>query len=664
MKDIIKNRSKDFVASTDTMLQSTTTEFVYGKKLDPTNLLTVLEVFYKHARIRLNNLASINKKLHNTQIDFSTEGSFSDLTNITINITPLADDRRIKSLDVRFDACLGLAVHEIAHVIYTKNLTYSIKKDRNVKILHSIFNIVEDERIEKLLTEVYSGISKELSATKLHYFKGEDFSKGDNLTAKLINLLCAMVRFPDQVTDAMYKEHETFIKAVTPLISGFYNTKAYRSATKCHELSAQIYDLMVGEVKAEKEAQSKTSKDNDGDQDDDGSSDSGQSDDSQDDNDSQEQDDSQEDDSQDDADNGTASGSDDNTDSNDSGDSNDSSDDVQSVEQQVQQELANAGGTNPSDYTNRGLEDLQSIDNNTVNDLHNDLWRAKSNDLTEVSKYDKREAKLLTRARWESLIRSRNSLTKRMKKNYRHKAKDVQDQVSSLRTALNVQILTKLKTMRNKKSGRLRNVVGAVASGRNDVYIKKPKQIQSKLNVGFIIDNSGSMNAPKAEAAKTLAIAFDLALKGMPSVNRWVFGFFNSYATLLASPKEQLDKTIHLNTGGLGANDDATVVRMAANYITSKTPKGEAVLLITLTDGQPTNGSGNTSYNPEKALRHRIEEAKLKNVHTIGIGLDYWANETDMYEHWISVSSSDPKEGIRKFNKLMKTSVSEILHNA
>ena len=95
----------------------------------------------------------------------ATEGSYTDGKVVCVN-TAMFDDPEL-SVGEKLDTFLGVTVHEGCHLLYTDFIESSaITKN----VIHRIFNILEDERIEELCGEHKPGLANFLEKSKYYYF--------------------------------------------------------------------------------------------------------------------------------------------------------------------------------------------------------------------------------------------------------------------------------------------------------------------------------------------------------------------------------------------------------------------------------------------------------------------------------------------------------------
>lgn len=178
--------------------------------------------------------------------------------------TAVFDDKSV-ALGEQIDIFCGLAIHEGCHLCYT-SFTEAITKN---KVVHEIFNILEDERIETLCGDLKPGLAGFLAKTKYYYFdkyytdtlaskKGTEEKMND--FEKLFSLFFKIVRYPkylDEETIVKYARYLIEIKkAIIPYPISTIQT--YEAAEKVYEIIKALY------VEEEKEKRSGGSGEGDG----------------------------------------------------------------------------------------------------------------------------------------------------------------------------------------------------------------------------------------------------------------------------------------------------------------------------------------------------------------------------------------------------------------
>ena len=99
------------------------------------------------------------------RVRISPDGSRTDGKTVWV-ATEVFDDTDLP-IGNRIDTFLGLTIHEGCHLLYTDFSAYQGLTNRIVKFLE---NLLEDERIERVLGEQKPGLANFLKASKYYYF--------------------------------------------------------------------------------------------------------------------------------------------------------------------------------------------------------------------------------------------------------------------------------------------------------------------------------------------------------------------------------------------------------------------------------------------------------------------------------------------------------------
>lgn len=112
-------------------------------------------------------------------------------------------DEATYSYHQKLDVVLGLTTHEMAHVLYT-DFYYVREAAKISKVMKQIQNVIEDERIERMVSVEMAGFSRYLRSCKRYYF---DFLYNQKevqevgATGKAFDVFFKMVRYPSNLTE-------------------------------------------------------------------------------------------------------------------------------------------------------------------------------------------------------------------------------------------------------------------------------------------------------------------------------------------------------------------------------------------------------------------------------------------------------------------------------
>ena len=143
----------------------------------------------------------------------------------------------------KFDTFVGLAVHEGCHLLYTK---FEEGRKCSNGIVHSLQNIIEDERIERECGESKPGLANFLKASKYYYFDKyrEDMVRAGKLSGldtfqRLMNIILAYVRYPKSLDlDDLQEFADVMLKVKEILLPYPTSTSASTDAAE------KIYEVM------------------------------------------------------------------------------------------------------------------------------------------------------------------------------------------------------------------------------------------------------------------------------------------------------------------------------------------------------------------------------------------------------------------------------------
>lgn len=206
----------------------------------------------------------------------------------TINIPFFKDAEKIS------DAILGFTVHEAAHIRFTEFeiLTKALDKlsDQSVevrdefdvlvasgrynkKVLHSLWNIAEDLRIERAIVRVFPGSLRYLQAVRSFVFDGDIEPSDIPATIYLDTmLLCGRQRYHGFDTHPNIRRNEFISLFGQELLDKSIDTLGLavfaETTLDCLDVARQLYDLAIDAFKLEQENSESTASSSQEDEDD------------------------------------------------------------------------------------------------------------------------------------------------------------------------------------------------------------------------------------------------------------------------------------------------------------------------------------------------------------------------------------------------------------
>lgn len=652
MKDVINNRSRDFITRNTKSIKWSkgTTEFVLrGKSIGGVD--EALKLIYSQMRHRAVSLG-----YPRVPINFDAKGSYTDLKSIWVGLDYIHD--KDFTLEQKVDIAKGLASHELAHIMYTcqsaknrweKNLSREDANITNTQVFLDIANILEDERIETNLIKKFGGVADDLALVKRRYFsKVVDFNPQGEVQNALV-LLLYIVRYPSSIPQELIDAQQDFYEFVCERIDTLYN-KTRLTAKKDYEHILQasldiIKVLPMGDGKSieqvEKDAQKQLE----------------------------------------DAQNQINNASNEKEKIRD-----EAYEALSETEDAEERDKIKANATQLLEEQDKIIEEAREK-RNEAKDLQ---WNpfGKGNSLNETldakSDDDARNFEELSKNHNLDEITERGSFVKCEG----HICKPIVDEgysrylpsdkfeehhnaikplMGTLKQAMALQFETRNRIVRNQRSGRIKNVVGAHI-GRQDVFARKPRMTQDKLNLVILIDQSGSMGDQKIEIARDFAMLFYQTFRNSPNVDLWMYGLrslgSDHRTEEFYSPKMKGEfRKRFLGMVDGGANDDGHQIVSLVDHVRSHTQ--EPCVLVCISDGEPHD------YD---YLKYSVRYAKSQNFFPIqiGIGTEYEKRGNKFFDEWAEASFDDiytnglplavlRKQVVKKFSQVVRTKVASVL---
>lgn len=165
----------------------------------------------------------------NVKITTGKADSFTTGKTVCVN-TAMFDDPEL-SVGEKLDTFLGVTIHEGCHLLYTdfKEMAKITKR-----VIHHIFNILEDERIEELCGENKPGLANFLEKSKYYYFDQYylDYvvpkEKEGKLTPfdRIMNCFLHIIRYPKYLKEEEVVEFGHYLIEVKKVVVPYPITTA------------------------------------------------------------------------------------------------------------------------------------------------------------------------------------------------------------------------------------------------------------------------------------------------------------------------------------------------------------------------------------------------------------------------------------------------------
>ncbi|PHM72209.1 VWA domain-containing protein [Xenorhabdus sp. KJ12.1] len=494
------------------------------------------------------------------------------------------------------DAILGFTVHEAAHIRFTEfdlltpalnalsGQEVEIKNEfgilvdsgrYNKKVLHSLWNIAEDLRIERSIVRAFPGSLRFLQAVRSFVFDGNIKSSDVPATIYLDTmLLCGRQRYHGFDTHADIRRKEFISVFGQDLLDKSLDTLGLAvfadTTLECLDVARQLYDLAIDAFKQEQEDKDNFSSPSQPDKNDDDSDDTPSS----------------------------AGGSDNRSDDTKSAsgaagisdDKSDSSDNASIT----------SGSPNYDPFADANDADIDCAAKD-ISDKFNDLLKDKltpSQRAKPVTPFSVSPAK--------SFVTSNDSVSRGINAS------------AGLRQSLNGLLEGIQHTRRTfKESGQKieGRLLPTVFTGNSKVFKHKSKTISLNSAFTVLLDSSGSMGSLviEAEAAVvSLLHALD-NLKGV-TTSAYHFPYLRDSVGKLKDRKQTLRQAIAANHFGISAGGGTPLSgALWPAIIDLAVAKADQRILIVCTDGDPDRGT-------EQDVLKMINDAKSDGMVVIGIG--------------------------------------------
>lgn len=183
----------------------------------------------------------------NVKVTTGTSDSFTNGKNVCVS-TAMFDDPEL-SVGEKLDTFLGVTIHEGCHLLYT-DFTEMSKITK--KIIHHIFNILEDERIEELCAENKPGLANFLEKSKYYYFDQYylDYvvpkEKDGKLTPfdRIMNCFLHIIRYPKYLKEEEVVEFGHYLLGVKKVVVPYPITTAdtIKAAHRVYDIIKEFYE--------------------------------------------------------------------------------------------------------------------------------------------------------------------------------------------------------------------------------------------------------------------------------------------------------------------------------------------------------------------------------------------------------------------------------------
>jgi len=190
-------------------------------------------------------------------VSLSDTSSFTEGTVVVV-ATEMFDEKDL-SIGERIDTFLGCTVHEGCHLLWTD--FYVFKKEMRdfmsggSRIVKTIFNILEDERVETICGEEKPGLARFLEKTKYYYFDHkfvEEYNpdKELNLFEKILTIFLRVIRYPRYLNVEDFKFFGARLAQIKEILTPYPETTkdTFEAAKKIFEIIKDLYEEKAEET--------------------------------------------------------------------------------------------------------------------------------------------------------------------------------------------------------------------------------------------------------------------------------------------------------------------------------------------------------------------------------------------------------------------------------
>ena len=476
------------------------------------------------------------------RVRISPDGSRTDGKTVWV-ATEVFDDADLP-IGNRIDTFLGLTIHEGCHLLYTDFSAYKGLTNRIVKFLE---NLLEDERIERLLGQQKPGLANFLKASKYYYFDryvqklSQDPDKQVQDTfSRLMNCIISLVRYPKTVNEADLAEFADTLMKVRPLLTPYPE-----STLQCIEVAEKIYDIIKEYLNEQEKERQSASEQN---QQSDDQSQSGES----------------------------------PSQSGESGNGNPSG--QGSSKKMTSRQIAKKVEQDMNDVFDSIKEALESLTGDPTKSS------ISADSQSETVKADRNLVGKICEGRAERGTQSGTVVMKSMPvmDKYNDSLSRVRRYIPAISKSLKCSSMEYKLIHRGMRSGMLdTGKIAEAFQGVPTVYMREGQVKSDRIAVCILIDESGSMYGEGETAARDTAVLLNEAVGTLQNVDLYIYGHSTDGGTALYVYRE---KNYHPKyalggTDSRWGNNDGTAIREAAARVRRHTQ--ENVLFFMISDGAP-----------------------------------------------------------------------------
>lgn len=492
----------------------------------------------------------------------------------------------------KLDTFVGLAVHEGCHLLYTK---FEEGRKCSNQIVHSLQNIIEDERIERECGESKPGLANFLKASKYYYFDKyrKDMLKTGQMSGldtfqRLMNTILSYVRYPKALDPADLQEFADVMLKVREILLPYPASTAESTAA-----AEKIYEVMKDFLQQQEQEQKQQQAS--------GGSESSSGEEGQD---------------------GSPSGNADGQSGND--------------------------GSETGKQMEKSFSGMQQALDNIVSEPKSGLGES---DQSETVKEDGGKVGMVCEGRLEKGSTKGTYIEKGTENRdvYNDSLSRVKPHISAVSRILKLSSTEYKMSLRGMRSGALDTGKLAEAfQGVPTVYMREGEVKTQKVSVCILIDESGSMWGSGETAARDTAILLNEALDKVPNVDLYIYGHTASRSTtsLFVYRERNFHRKYVLgSTDSRAGNHDSIAIREACARVRKATK--ENCLFFMISDGAPNESTD--------MVRKAVQDVEKDGFRVVAISIDPYYDPSTMYSR--NVTLTDLSALAVELGKLVKKAV-------
>lgn len=576
--------------------------------LDSPTMEELIQRAYPMARQTISAMDTpfkVNVKLSDTR-------SCTEAKNVYV-ATEYFDSEKL-SAGEKLDIFLGLTAHEGSHLLYTQ-FDQMGKASGVHPLCGNLLNIIEDERIERLLGEEKPGLANYLKAVKEYYFgkyaSRHEGSEDDGLNRleRIVNCILGIVRYPRLLKESEMVEFGSLLLQVEDILTPYPD-----STVAAEQAAEKIFALIQEEYKKDGKSSSEKRK-------------SGKKPDKR--------------NSLDDP--GKGSGS----------DGCDTCDEVKN-KKRINSDSGKEGEPSPAESAMRSMEkdlraiasSLEDVAGGPVQPDIEGCGALKTSDKAEAIKEDHGLLADICEGIVEKghgkdvIFRKAPEDTER----YMRSLDKVKQYIPAIRRVVKGHCKEYKYTHMGMRSGILdTSKLAEAVQGVPTVYIRQGAVQSDRACVCILVDESGSMiREGRMDAARQTAVLLNEALSGIPNIELFMYGHsadeetqghtdLRIYREKDYSPKHTL--------GSLEARDnnrDGIAILETAMRVRKQTD--EEVLMFVLSDGAPAA----QNYIGREAIAHTkacVQKAEGMGFRIVQICINASYDPALMFEHYVKLEN-------------------------